>query len=406
MALNGRLEDLSPSELFQLIALTRKSGQLRMTRGDQQGVVVFRNGRVVFAASDSLRTAFDSALSQGRVGADATFIRQVTPSRGGQVTDSGSFLIEVGRDSAEELEKVVREQIQETVQELVDWHEGDFVFEPLELPESHRIALETGWLEPGVDSNRLVLHALTKLDEGDRDEWELSLEVAATAQRQEVEELRRKSDISAAFEVLVDEVTGEITWAPAAPGGEVAPPKPVRHLENLRKIMTEMIEMRGMSPSLTAEVTLLILRYAAQIVNRGVLFAVRGDAVHGIGQFGLHFADDSADRRISTMVIPLSASSVFFRVLEIGRTVRGRLPNTEWNRYLVDRLGGGEPAEMAAVPLIIDDSVVAVFYGDNLPESSVVGTVDGLEILMHEIGLAVERARLERRLKVLETGEP
>jgi hypothetical protein len=405
MALNGRLEDLSPSELFQLVALTRKSGQLRMTRGSQQGVVVFRNGRVVFAASDSLRTAFDSALSQGRVGADATFIRQVTPSRGGKVTDSGSFIIEVGQDSAEELEKVVREQIQDTVQELVDWHEGEFVFEPLDLPESHLVALETGWLEPGVDSNRLVLNALTKLDEGDRDEWELSLEAAATVQRQEVEELRCKSEISAAFEVLVDEVSGEITWAPAV-GGEVTAPKPTRHLENLRKIMTEMVEMRGMSPSLTAEVTLLILRYAAQIVNRGVLFAVRGDAVHGIGQFGLHFADDSADRRISTMVIPLSASSVFLRVLEIGRTVRGRLPATEWNRYLVDRLGGGEPAEMAAVPLIIDGAVVAVFYGDNLPESSLVGTVDGLEILMHEIGLAVEKARLERRLKVLETGEP
>lgn len=398
MALNGKLDDLAPAEIFQLISLTRKSGKLLLTRGDQQGVVVFRDGKIVFAASDSLRSALGSALSGGTVGADQAFLAQTGGQDKASVTDSGSFMVEVRDERPGMLEEVVRQQIETIVRDMVQWNSGRFVFEPVILPKSEDITVESGWLDRGVDSEALVLHALTKLDEVERHQWQRDLADAAASADAAAPERRRKSEISAAFEVLVDEDTGEITWAPVRPPGASAS----RDLEHLRRIMSEMSEMKGMSPSLTADVTLLVLRYAAQLVNRGVLLAVRQESVRGIGQFGLRFRDETADERVRNLIVPLDYPSVFFDVVRTGRSFRGRLRDTAWNRYLVDQLGGVEPADVAVVPLLIEGAVVAIFYGDNLPDRSVIGTVDGLEILTHEIGLAVEKARLERRLRTLE----
>ena len=51
MALVGRLEDLRLAELFQLIALFRKSGKLTLSRGDTTGVFLFNDGKVFHASN-------------------------------------------------------------------------------------------------------------------------------------------------------------------------------------------------------------------------------------------------------------------------------------------------------------------------------------------------------------------
>ncbi len=401
MAFNGKLEELRPSEIFQLISLTRKSGKLVLTCGARHGVVVFRKGRVVFAAAESIHAAIDTALSRrGDMGEDADFVERVRRRERRKITDSGSFIVDMSEPDAEALEKVIRSQIDATVHELVEWRTGTFEFEAVDLPAIEDISLSSGWLEPGVDPDALVLNALTKLDEFERNRWQGDLDRASLESGAEVRSGHPKSEISAAFQVLVDDETGDVSWTPAA--GSVVVPKPAHDLEKLRRIMGEIAGIEGLSPSLTAEVALLILRYAAQVLNRGVLLAVRPDSVRGIGQFGLDFGAESADERVRSLDISLDAPSVFASVLQTGRTFRGRLEMNEWNRYLIDRLGGVAPNEAVVVPLMVESSAVCLLYGDNLPETSVIATVDGIEILMHEIGLGVEKARLERRLEVME----
>ena len=51
MALVGRLEDLRLAELFQLIALFRKSGKLTLSRGDTTGIFLFNDGKVFHASN-------------------------------------------------------------------------------------------------------------------------------------------------------------------------------------------------------------------------------------------------------------------------------------------------------------------------------------------------------------------
>jgi hypothetical protein len=48
--------------------------------------------------------------------------------------------------------------------------------------------------------------------------------------------------------------------------------------------------------------------------------------------------------------------------------------------------------------LISEGRVVAILYGDNLPEQTPVGDTEALEIFLSQAGLAMEKALLERRL--------
>ena len=49
-------------------------------------------------------------------------------------------------------------------------------------------------------------------------------------------------------------------------------------------------------------------------------------------------------------------------------------------------------------PLISEGRVVAVLYGDNLPENKPIGDTETLEIFLSQAGLAMEKALLERRM--------
>ncbi|NIQ09660.1 MAG: diguanylate cyclase, partial [candidate division Zixibacteria bacterium] len=50
-------------------------------------------------------------------------------------------------------------------------------------------------------------------------------------------------------------------------------------------------------------------------------------------------------------------------------------------------------------PIMSEGNVVAIIYGDNLPEQKPVGDTESFEIFLSQAGMAMERALLERRLK-------
>jgi len=395
MALMGKLSELTPSELFQLIALARKTGKLTLTSEKRKGIVLFRDGKIVFAASDSLRTALGETLSQRTLITNGEITKQEGSSESGSATDAKVFRVDAREPTDGSLDDIVRSQIESAVHDLVTWNTGRFRFEPLDLPDAEALTLDAGGflLDVGIDSEELLLNTLTKLDEKERDRWQRDLAAASLAPmdpNEPVDDL----EISAVFRVLEEELLG----TPVIDHSPSPSTLKRRDLTNLRRLITEMNEMRGLSPSLTAEVTLLILRFAAQVVNRGVVFAVGTKEFQGIGQFGLSSAGEPPDHRVRHLRLPRDELSLLARVASTGRCVLGKLRQTIWDSFLTSKLGGGEPLEVVAVPLVIDNQVTAVFYGDNLPENTPIGAVDGLEILMHEIGIAVETSRLERDL--------
>ena len=53
-------------------------------------------------------------------------------------------------------------------------------------------------------------------------------------------------------------------------------------------------------------------------------------------------------------------------------------------------------------PIVVNGTVSAVFYGDNLPGGHPITSIHGLELLMIEAGLAIERNVLAEKLSWLE----
>jgi len=55
-----------------------------------------------------------------------------------------------------------------------------------------------------------------------------------------------------------------------------------------------------------------------------------------------------------------------------------------------------------AIPLVVDNKVALVVYGDNQPERHPIRGVDTLEIFMNQAGMALEKALLEKRIAELQ----
>jgi hypothetical protein len=155
-------------------------------------------------------------------------------------------------------------------------------------------------------------------------------------------------------------------------------------------------------PTATAEVTLLILRYASEVVNRAILFMVKKDEVRGLGQFGIELKGKSPDQAVRNIKISMSQPSMFLSVVEDRRSYLGPLEPNPSHTYLMNELGGAMPDMVMAIPLVVGDKVALVVYGDNLPEKKPIRNMDTLEIFMSQAGMALEKALLEKRLAELQ----
>jgi CheY-like chemotaxis protein len=161
--------------------------------------------------------------------------------------------------------------------------------------------------------------------------------------------------------------------------------------------------LRGMlqelsNPSLGGGIILLILRFASELMSRAVIFLVKGSEIVGLGQFGIELAGESPDIKVRNMRIPLDEENVFTRALKDMSPRSFQPPDGPWINYLFDQLGGERPEEVFIGPLLSEGRVVAVLYGDNLPEQKSIGDTEALEIFLSQAGLAMEKALLERRL--------
>jgi len=205
---------------------------------------------------------------------------------------------------------------------------------------------------------------------------------------------------------------------------ETACPKPVPVGDGLYNIAAELLEeigevtssstsqspqqspglhlLRGMlqelnNPSLGGGIILLILRFASELMNRAVILLVKEEEIVGLGQFGIELPSASADVRVRNTRLPKNESHVFAEALQSFSPYHSEPAVTDWNDYLFEQLGGDHPAEVFIGPLISEGRVVAVLYGDNLPEQKPIGETEALEIFLSQAGLAMEKALLERR---------
>ncbi len=222
MALRGNLKDFTLADVFQLVALSRKTGVLRMHRRDaSRGAVWFRDGDVFFAESNWRRERLgDRLVAARRITPDAlkwaVQLRAAEP----QGRRLGTILVEEGHISREVLEAFVREQILDTVFDLMRWEEGEFDFElTFERPEEdiglavsiENIAMESGrrleeWerIKRKVPSMDIVFKMSTAPGEGPFEislkpiEWNLLLLIDGTRSVAQVARAAQMTDFDVA----------------------------------------------------------------------------------------------------------------------------------------------------------------------------------------------------------------
>lgn len=149
------------------------------------------------------------------------------------------------------------------------------------------------------------------------------------------------------------------------------------------------------------EVLPAVLEFAAEQFRRVALFLVRENDAVGMAQRGLTGAGGPDDSGIRALALPARDPAWFRAVLERGSPVRAA-PSDDGDLRLAALLGGTPAEEAYVAPLESGDRIVALLYADNLPEGSALGDTTALEVMLHEAGLALDRAALARQLAELE----
>jgi hypothetical protein len=344
MSLAGKLEEVELPELLHFLALNSRTGRVTINRRDEHGSVVVRQGRIVYAASSSVRETFGNILvCRGLVTPEALSAALERQHLEAGRRRLGEILVERGALSEEDLRAALAQQLSQVVQELCRWKTGYFRFDAGPVAESGDIGVdaEDFVLKGGVATEQVLIEAMTRMDEQPDPEPE--------------------------------------------PHPEPRSPIPLRMLASCA------------APALRGEVTIGLLRRASTLVSRGLLLVVRGDEAHGAGQFGLDVMPD-ADERVRAIRLPLSEPSLIAEAVERRQTVRGPVPRTPANERLLELLGGRHPREAIVVPLLLCERVGLVLYGDDALDDKPLGSSSELEWALLEAGLAMERELLEQRL--------
>lgn len=176
------------------------------------------------------------------------------------------------------------------------------------------------------------------------------------------------------------------------PGETPCPAVPSRGLHLLKGMLQELN-----NPSLGGGIILLVLRFASEFFNRAVVFHPRDNAIVGLGQFGIEIPQ--ADEAVRKTRIPLDEPSIFSTLLAERVPCKVKPGKGRWDIHLMEALGGEQAEEIFLGPVLSEGKIIAVLYGDNLPEKLTVGDTEPLEIFLSQAGLAMEKAILERRLQ-------
>jgi hypothetical protein len=130
-----------------------------------------------------------------------------------------------------------------------------------------------------------------------------------------------------------------------------------------------------------------------------VVFAVEGERLHGVGEFGLAIPGHSAAQVVGETVLPIREPSFLRVAVEEKRPHVGALEPTRLNLKLVKRLGGILPREAIAMPLLVRGDVHLVLYGDNGSEGRPIGPLDVLEGAVARAARILERTLAARERK-------
>lgn len=374
MSLVGRLEDLALADIFQILSIGKKTGTLLIESGEGNAFIVFKKGLIVRAETNMLEGDIGQDLLKKDLVKEKIYAISLDVRKELSEKSIAEILFEFGSVSKESLDKIAKKRIERVVYCLLSVNQGKFRFEPdnLDINSVSKVG-DKGWeVSKGISPEYLLMEGARVHDE----------------------EMQREG-LGEDFSEAVGSETWDDDW------GERTAVSERKDISALKSLTHEL-----RFPNSTSEITLLVLRFASDMFQRGVLFMVGEKDLTGLGQFGLDI--DRADEKIRETVLMCEESPFLRKVLASGQPYKGELEKDVVMESFMKDIGGVWPQEAAFFPVITEGKVVAVLYCDNAGSGESFSETEGLEIFVSQAGLALEKSLLMRKLQEFqkEMGKP
>lgn len=159
MAIEGPIKELNLMDLFQLLAMSRKSGVLTLDSTQNVGQVFFSGGNITRATLQQgeeklgQKMVRDGKLSPGEV--DSLLAEQ---SGRKPRKPLGTLAIEAAGLPKNVVMEKLRAQVEDVVAIIMDWHDGYFRFEEMELPPDQDLGFS-------LVTENVIMEVSRRLDE-------------------------------------------------------------------------------------------------------------------------------------------------------------------------------------------------------------------------------------------------
>lgn len=356
MLIKGRIHGNTLARLLRALDLVSISGALTLVRQEVQALLVLRKGRLVSLVTSAANETIGNVLVfEGVI--PAAVLEQAVAM---QIDDQeprrlAAILVEQGLADRDRVTAALRSHLKRHLEEILRWRDGIYRFEQLHVPD-----------DAGLYFSLVELLEEIGLPEGDDDPSDVVYE----------------SELDSEWQQVFDKTPVSSTHA--------------LHAASLRLLMQQVRHV-----SFGAELTTQLLGYASRFVDRVIIVLPRRDGFQGIAQCGLEPEGAAANEAVRALKLPIHERSIFREVFESATLVRGPLAATPANRLLVRRLGGQVPVEAVALPLVVDNKVAMIVYGDILTPRPL-EAIELLEAAIIQAGLALERSVLSQRVRQLE----
>ena len=157
MSLKGNLETFFLNSILQLLSDDQKSGILQVKNHQKEVKIYFQDGDIVYATGSQRESRLGYHLqSKGTITREK--LHECLEVGQNQGKALGKVLVEKGYITAENLERIIHEQIEEIIYDLFVWDKGDFEY------KDARLNLQ-GMMFTRLNVVKLLLEASRRIDE-------------------------------------------------------------------------------------------------------------------------------------------------------------------------------------------------------------------------------------------------
>ena len=156
----------------------------------------------------------------------------------------------------------------------------------------------------------------------------------------------------------------------------------------MRQAKEDWIEVRDRDEAIG-----IFLKAVNVVLDRGILLLVKSGTITGWRAFPVY-----REAEISRLEFKLDQPSLFKDVVAAKTFYQGPAPYDPTYRDLFQLLGGEHPKEIMLLPILINDLVVAVLYGDNQVSGKPVQSLEYLRKLAQKAAMALEILILKKKI--------